>query len=331
VRQFVAEVPRGPEHFANAVMRLALASFVLLVSLPAAAQEGPTVHGYAGGDVAIEDILEALRNQHADNFRPVGTTSFVFQMQLTGPIDAAWRPESQTQRRGWLNEIAAYRIAERLGMDTVPPSVVRFVDRGQLRRRFDPEFEADADVTIESLVVTGNNVRGSATYWVPGLIRTGDLDSAPGFLRWSSWLQPNGEIPVGSLALARDLSAMAAFDVLIGNADRGSGSNMRTVETNGLTRLAIRDHNLAFASRISDVSWGRMLTMLRRVRRFSPALVERIEALDEAALRDATNDPDVGPLLDDNQIAGVLDRREAVLGWIGALSEMDGEDAILSL
>ena len=124
---------------------------------------------------------------------------------------------------------------------------------------------------------------------------------------------------------------MAAFDVLIGNADRGSGSNMRTVEIDGLTRLAIRDHNLAFASRISDVSWTRMLTMLRRVRRFSRGFVERIEALDEAAIRDATTDHDVGPLLDDAQIAGVLDRREAILSWIGALSEMHGEDAILSL
>lgn len=315
----------------DAVSRPLLAPLlVLLFALPARAQE-PTVHGYAGGDVAIEDILEALRNAHADNFRPVGTSSVTFQLQLTGSIDAAWRPEATAQRRGWLSEIAAWRLADRLGMDTVPPAVVRSVDRGQLRRRFDPEFASDVDITLESLVSTGNVYRGAASYWVPNLLRTGDLDTAAGYARWSGWLTPGAEIPAESLPLANDLAAMTAFDVLIGNSDRGSGSNMRIVENGGFTRLAIRDHNLAFAARPSETHWTRMLTMLRRARRFSRGFVERIEALDEAALREAMADTEAGALLDDTQIVAVMERRETVLSYIGALCEIHGEDAVLSL
>ena len=106
---------------------------------------------------------------------------------------------------------------------------------------------------------------------------------------------------------------------------------MRTVENRGVVRLAIRDHNLAFAARSAEAQWERMLTMLRRARRFSRAFVERLEALDEAGVRDAVADEVAGALLDEEQIAAVMDRREAALSWIGALVEAHGEDAVLSL
>lgn len=309
-----------------------LASWLVFAPALGLAQDAPpTAHGYAGGDVAIEDILDALANAHPDNFRAIGTSSLTFQMQLTGAIDAAWRPETNAQRRGWLSELAAWRLADRLGMDSVPPAVVRLVERGQLRRRLDPELMGEADVILAGMVTTGASVRGTASYWIPNLARTSELDGAPGILRWSAWLAPGAEIPADRTALARDLSTMAVFDVLIANPDRASGANMRTVENRGVLRLAIRDHNLAFAARPADAQWGRMLTMLRRVRRFSHAFVERLEALDEAGVREAMADEVVGTLLDDDQIAAVMDRRETVLSWIGALVELHGEDAVLSL
>lgn len=298
------------------------------------AQEAPAAtHTYAGGGVAVEDILEALATAHPDNLRPIGTTSTTFQMQLTGPIDAAWRPETPTQRRGWLAELAAWRLADRLGLDSVPPACVRILERRQIRRRLDPDLTPeDADLIVAGLTVVGVSVRGTASYWIPNLGRTDELDGPAGLLRWGAWLEPDAEIPADRAALARDLSSMVAFDVLIGNADRASGSNMRTITTgDGETRLAIRDHNLAFVARPSAAQWQRMLTMLRRARRFSRAFVERLEALDEAAVRTAVADEAVESVLDDVQIAAVMDRRAAVLSWIGALIEVYGEDAVLSL
>ncbi len=293
----------------------------------ALAQEPPP--RFVGG-LTTAEIETALLEQHIDNFRTVGTSSVTFQLQLTGPIDGAFKPETTSHRRGWLNEVAAYRIAAALGMDSVPPVVVRVVDRGQFLRRLDPEYAGDWDVLIARIVFAGGGVRGSVSYWVPGLSRGGDLDQPAGLLRWTSWLEVGSEIPEDSTALARDLSTMAVFDLLIGNPDRGSGGNMRTLESEGVTRLVIRDHNLAFAAHPGSTQMDRMVAMLRRSHRFPRSFVERLIALDEARLRAITADDVAGPLLDDAQIAAVLMRRDTALSWIGSLIEEHGEDAVLS-
>lgn len=284
---------------------------------------------FASGAVPVADIENALVTGRIDNFRTVGTSSVTFQLQLTGPIDGAFKPETESHRRGWLSEVAAYRIASHLGMDSVPPCMVRIVDRGQFLRRLDPEYEGDWDVLVARIVFLSGTVRGSVSYWVPNLARTGDLDQPAGLLRWTSWLEVGSEIPPESTALARDLSTMAVFDLLIGNPDRGSGGNMRTVE-NTVTRLVIRDHNLAFAAHPGAAQLDRMVAMLRRAHRFPRSFVERLLTLDEATLRRITTDEAVGPLLDDAQIAGVLMRRDTALSWVGALIEEHGEEAVLS-
>jgi hypothetical protein len=292
--------------------------------------EGPVMGGtFASGDVAVTDIENALRTAHIDNFRAIGTSSITFQLQLTGPIDGAFKPETTTHRRGWMNEAAAYNIASYLGMDSVPPVVVRAVDRGQFLRRLDPEYEGDWDLLVSRIVFVSGDVRGAVSYWVPNLARTGDLDSSAGMLRWTAWLEPGSEVPPESQLLARDLSSMTVFDLVIGNPDRTSGGNMRTVE-NASVRLVVRDHNLAFAARPNPTQMDRMVGMLRRSHRFSRSLVERLSALDEAELRRITTDEIGGPLLDDAQIAGVLSRRDTALSWIGAQIEEHGEAAVLS-
>lgn len=324
---------RWPFTARSTVLALASsASLVLAVGLGppdrGAAQDAPA-STFASGDVSVADIDTALRTGRIDNLRMVGTTSVTFQLQLTGPIDGAYKPETTSHRRGWLNEVAAWRIAEALGMDSVPPVVPRVIDRGQFLRRLDPEFEGDWDAMIARIVFSTGGVRGSVSYWVPNLARTGDLDDPAGLLRWTSWLEVGSEIPAESSALARDLSSMAVFDLLIGNPDRASGGNMRTVE-NTTTRLVIRDHNLAFAAHPGAAQLDRMVTMMRRAHRFSRSLVERLVALDEARLREITTDELTGPMLDDAQVAGVMARRETALSWIGALIEQHGEDDILS-
>jgi hypothetical protein len=303
------------------------ASFMGLASGPASAQETPA--RFAGG-LTTAEIETALLEAHIDNFRTVGTSSVTFQLQLTGPIDGAFKPETTSHRRGWLNEVAAYRIAAALGMDSVPPVVARVVDRGQFLRRLDPEYSGDWDVLIGRIVFGSGGVHGSVSYWVPGLDRGGDLDQPAGLLRWTSWLEVGSEIPDDSVALARDLSTMAVFDLLIGNPDRASGGNMRTIQSETVTRLVIRDHNLAFAAHPGSTQVDRMIAMLRRVHRFPREFVERLIALDEARLRAITTDEVTGPMLDDAQIAAVLMRRDTALSWIGALIEEHGQDAVLS-
>ena len=302
----------------------------LVVALTAATAVAQDSGRFASSETTFASIISALYGAHEDNFRPIGTTSISFQLQLEGPIDAAFRPESRVQPRGWLYEIAAYNVSQLLDLDNVPPAVATIVDRSRLRRRVDPAWEGNPDDLLAELVWTSNGVRGAATYWVPNLQRTTDLDSPAGILRWSAWLEPGAEIPEESLELARDLSNMALFDFLIANVDRMSGGNLRTVTNAGVRRVIIRDHNLAFVSRPSDAQIDRLLAELRRVQCFSRLTYARLLGLNEVAIRAALVDEIAGTLLDDAQIGAMLDRREALLSYIAALVEAHGERAVLS-
>lgn len=318
---------------------VALAPLGLAVALapaprPSIAHAQEAARRFASSELTEDRILEALFSAHPDNFRPIGTTSITFQMQLTGTIDAAFKPETRIHPRGWAHEVAAYRIASLLGLDDVPPARVRIVERGQLRRRIAPDYDGDADVLLAQLAFNANvpgstTVRGAAIYWVPNLER-GTLDQPEGLALWSAWLRPGAALQPEQRMLARDLASMCLFDALIGNADRMSGGNLRTA-TNGVQRVIIRDHNLAFPAHWNEAQRGRIVDELQRAQRFPRGVVEAIERLDEAALRRAVADEFVGELLDAEQLAAVLDRRAMILSYVGALIEEHGEDAVLDL
>lgn len=289
---------------------------------------------FASSALLEERILEALANARLDNLRPVGTTSITFQMQLAGPIDAAFKPESRTHPRGWAHEVAAYRLAAWLGMDNVPPARVRVLERGQMRRHIAPDWNGDVDalfaaIAFGSSAPGSSTVRGAAIYWVPNLERS-TLDLPEGLSRWTAWLAPGAELSTEQRILARDLSAMCLFDALIGNGDRLSGGNLRTA-TNELRRVIVRDHDLAFPVRWSEGQRARILSELRRARRFPRTLVERLETLDASVLEEIARDPTGGELLDAAQREEVLERRTMILGYVAALVEEHGEAAVLDL
>jgi len=294
----------------------------------------PAARRFASSELTEDRILDALFSAHPDNFRPIGTSSVTFQLQLAGPIDAAYKPETRIHPRGWAHEIAAYRLAVLLGLDNVPPARVRIVERGQLRRRIAPDWTGDTDVMLAPLTFNTNvpgvtTLRGAAIYWVPNLERA-TLDQAEGLSVWAAWLTPGTVLTSEQRILAKDLASMCLFDALIGNGDRLSGGNLRTA-TNGVQRVIIRDHNLAFPIRWGASQRGRIVNELHRAQRFPRSLVEALGALDESALREATRDDIAGALLDDAQIAAVMDRRAMVLSYVGALVELHGEEAALDL
>lgn len=314
-------------------LALLLPLLMVAVSIVAAAQD-VGARQFASSELTDDRILEALFTARLDNLRPIGTTSVTFQMQLAGPIDAAFKPETRVHPRGWAHEVAAYRLATALGLDQVPPARVRVIERGQLRRHIAPDWSGDTDVLLAPLSFNANvpgstTVRGAAIYWVPNLER-GTLDQAEGLARWTTWLAPGTELTPEQRILARDLSSMCVFDALIGNGDRLSGGNLRTA-TNGMQRVIIRDHNLAFPARWSEGQRGRIVEELQRARRFPRPLVEALRALDAPTLERVTREEVVGPLLDEAQREAVLDRRAMVLSYIAALIEEHGEAAVIDL
>jgi hypothetical protein len=298
----------------------------LLAAQPAAPRD---FFGLEGGDA--DWIARAGRAQPA-RFRPIGTSSLVFKVYFSGGLEAAFRPRVRAQGRGWIHEVVAYRLARVLGMDQVPPVVSRGVARREVMAHLDADYGGDRGALEADLAARGDVVWGALVAWVPGL-RDLALDTSRGIARSRPWLAQSGALPAGDEAtLAADLSTMIAFDYLIANVDRWSGANVRA-DASG-RRLVVRDHNLALLAPLPDAQHERLLGPLRRVERFSRRFTGALRALDEARVRASlAADPAFAEGVvdvDAGQIAGILERREALLSRVGALVDVYGDEAVLA-
>jgi hypothetical protein len=251
---------------------------------------------------------------------------------LDGPIDAAFKPRSLAHPRGHLAEIAAYRVARCLKLDNVPPAVTRRISKARLFERLHPDF---SDAWSEIDAWTGWNedgtVDGAAIYWIPQMRDMG-LDRTRSMVRWSWRLSQQAELRERDVPLHRDLSNMVAFDYLIGNWDRFSGGNLTGLPEE--RRLFIRDHNVAFASRLSTDLNERILGHLKRTEKFSKQFVRNLMALTESRLRaELRRDPGAvrDLALTDEQISAVMNRRQTLISYIASLAEMYGDGQVLAL
>jgi hypothetical protein len=100
------------------------------------------------------------------------------------------------------------------------------------------------------------------------------------------------------------------------------------------SRLFTRDHDMAFSAPLAPNLHRRVFDHLKRTEQFSRAQVQRLLAMNESVLRrELRRDPGAraGMTLNDEQIAGVMDRRRAVISYVVALVDEYGEDRVLSL
>lgn len=312
---------------------VALLGGVLATALAASAQPepeaGPT-RPFLGGDLDQDTILDRLENGAPFRFRQVGTSSITLRIDLGAGHDAAYKPRTHSHPRGYLAEIAAYRVARALAMDNVPPVVGRPLNRVAVQNRFESEHEEDWEPLRREILWDAPGVaRGAMIYWIPRM-RASELDEVSGLAAVGEWLRVGGELPEDREALARDLSTMLAFDYLVGNWDRFSGGNVSTDD--GGRRLFVRDHNVAFQSPLTETLYARVRGHLERTERFSRGFVDALRALDEARLRAAlAEDPEAEarPILSDGQVEGILMRRRALLSYIGALVALHGAERVL--
>ena len=247
-------------------------------------------------------------------------------MRTVARVTAAMKVRSRSIPHGYKHEIAAYRIARLLGLDNVPPAIQRRVAWKEIRQRFH-EDKLDQRDSVRRAVLwdEDGSAPGAAIYWVKGMRSVGHENIS----RWARWLR-DGEIPPGKEALARDLSTMAVFDLLIGNWDRFSGGNLPSDSSR--QRAILRDNDRAFSTPLLRRRYDALVAGLSRTERFSRSVVERLTELDESALRrELSSDPSHAsdPLLSDAQIADVFDRRATILSHIAALIEERGEDRVL--
>ncbi len=98
---------------------------------------------FVGSELDQDVILRYLASARPVRFKPVGSTSIVYEMVLDGPVNAAFKPASRHRPNGAIAEVAAYQIGRLLGMDNIPPAVTRRMRRDEIQSRLHPDY-ADA-------------------------------------------------------------------------------------------------------------------------------------------------------------------------------------------
>jgi hypothetical protein len=282
----------------------------------APAQPPPTPRGPARlfGGVNEDRILDAIRNGHIDGRRAVGSTSVNFYLDLTGDLDAAWKPCYTDHCERYRAEIAAYRLNRLLGLTRVPPVISRVVNRASLRLA--------RNTTVPIVFDRADNARGAALYWVP-VMRDSMIDDAREIERWTRWLRQGDTVPPDRSSRAEDISTLLVFDFLTGNWDRWSGSN---VPMDPAGHLVYRDNNGGFEEPFVDGLMHRSMQWLRHTQKFNRSVIDRARAMTDATVRAEMGlDPDrEHPPLTDTQIRSLLRRRDALIGYVDGLVARHG-------
>lgn len=290
----------------------------------------PVLRPFVGSDRVQTLMLQRLARAVPRSMKPVGSTSTVFKVDLTGSVDAAFKSTTVDRPAGPAAEVAAYRLSRCLGMRNVPPAISREMSLDDIAALLTPEGRAAWPTIRGRLVVTNHQtVWMAAIYWVPDLTPL-DIDSAEGVERFTEWLSLDGEIPEASRGLAAQISTMLAWDYLIGNFDRFSGSNAQGTPDGQV--VVLRDHDIAFSARLGEHLHERILGRMLRAERFSRSFIAALRALTPAQFRaELSRDPGWvnGPLVSEAAMRGVFDRRATILSHVDSLIALHGEHAVL--
>lgn len=259
--------------------------------------------------------------------RSIGHTSVVFKLELGDGKRAAFKPASRRGPLRYKGEIAARRLAVALGLSNVPRAFFRAMDARALGAAAAAGNAATAELFTKEAIVTDGVVKGALMPWIDGLGFV-ELERPPLASQWRAWLKTDGVIPDDQRARAREISTLVAFDFMTGNWDRWSGGNVGLDKASGM--LLYIDNDGAFLEEPPPNALQHNERLLLGIDRFSRSFVERLRALDDAALTRALGEESTGvPLLSPKALAGVAQRRKELLAILDAKRADAGDDALL--
>jgi hypothetical protein len=289
--------------------------------------EGPAPSHEDGGSARDG---EAARTGSADDAlaaaHSIGNTSVAFKLTFESGAKAAFKPRSKRGRDRYKGEIAAYRIGRALDLDNVPAVAFERVSVSDLARALAPHPPSLALAKNELVADADGRVPGAAIPWIADLdvLR---LESEPWRAKWRAWLLSGEPIADGDRALAAQVATMIVFDALTGNWDRWSGANVGWDAK--ARRLLFIDNDGAFMVP-TPAPFERQRELLRTLEKFPRALLARLRAMDEAALRGAVGDESPGvPLLSAAAIHDADARRQAIVAAADARIHELGESRVV--
>jgi len=258
-----------------------------------------------------------------------GGTSLSLRLEFDNGARAAFKPEQVHLQSTPRREIAAYRLDRLLGINRVPPAVGRTFSVEEVIAAVAPRDRAR--LQAEGVARKGT-YRGELSWWIPvienGQVAGFQMDDTDGIVTWRRFLRAGAEIPAADVALVRQISDMIAFDFLLDNTDRWSGSNAKVSEDG--TVLYFMDNTMAVTA--NRKAHRKSHTYLSRVETFSRRLIGQIRALTEEQVRGVL-EHDTEPfeyLATDKEIAALMSRRDKLLEYVDALIAEHGEDEVLA-
>jgi hypothetical protein len=263
-----------------------------------------------------------------------GGTSLSLRLDFENGTRAAFKPEQTHLQSDPRREIAAYRIDRLLGIGRVPPAKATSISVADLLEATQPNHRTFvAGRLADEAIARGGVLRGELSWWVPEikLAKLGKhrIDEDEGRVRWRTFLKQGATIPEEERAMLAQISAIILFDVLIDNPDRWTGSN--TVMSPDGAILYFMDNTMSF----SRFAFGheRNVLNLRRIERFPRGLVEKLRKLTLEDVKKALiveDDHGLGALLEPDEVAAILARRDNLLKHVDRLIEEHGEAAVLA-
>ncbi len=325
--------------------RLVSVVFLLTLLLP-----GP---GTAQGDPPSflgepdADRITALRTSDiADVTKGKGGRSLAFKITLADGTRGYFKPKQTFSAAHWYSELAAYYLDRELGLGRVPPTTGRTFEWKELKAA------AGRDERVSELgISTNGTVKGAFVWWIPEPLRRVRMGR-----KWERWVRIQKSLPVTPyqrpvdyradlnhrpgvrdatdpsrpLAQAPDteirpaeLSDLIVFDYLTQNVDRWGGdfTNVRTRGPGG--PLIYLDNGAGFW--LGEQRLGLMEARLKALQRFRRSTIEAVRNLDiEGFALGLRSDP-LAPVLNEKQLDGLGQRRDAVLEHVDAMVARFGE------
>ncbi len=292
----------------------------------------PAPMGYFLG-FSDEVLIEPLRDHAVIKVKfNRGGSSVSMRLDFISGGRAAFKPDQTNMQSIPRKEVASYRINRMLGLSSVAPAIPGAYPREDLIAAMTPEArEVMPRFQLEVPSTTDGMVTGSVAWWIPEIVDAKvqgfGIDSVDGIVLWKRYLTVGEVIPRNVAHLMPQISEMVAFDFLINNFDRWSGSNAKASPDG--KRLYFMDNALSFG--LDGNGQLKVRIYLKRSQKFSRRLYHALRALDRDDVTDAMM-TDTGPwpsLLTDPEIAAMMKRRDRLIAYIDSLIAQHGEAAVL--
>lgn len=299
---------------------------------------GPGAAPSVRHDAALLALLESA--EITPGGRSVTGLPMTIEAQITGGRFTHFVAETGRDWSTWSNLLAGSRLGRSLGVTSAPEAALRTFDRKALRAVMRPRDQRRGLPLWDDAKRAGPIVRG-ALFAVPTPEQRVRFERRAAWSFWGEALRQGA--PAASLrrldrdlwarnellrGLAPQVSSAIVLDHLLGMRDRW-GSDPVVVDAKA-PRLLTLDLEGALDPRADRDVKHRPGVALKRVERFSRGVVAALRALGREQLIQAVGKDEQGArLLDEQQLALVLARRDEILKHVDGLVAAHGASRVL--